>query len=72
MTDTASGTMGQGHPFLRGPSAELHHVDRYFASILGPTYPNRLFLLAAQTDRLYDTLTLTTLPTILDRLQLQA
>jgi len=42
--------------------------DRYFASILGPTFPNRLFLWAAQTDRLDDTASPTSLPTIFDRL----
>ncbi|HEX4633098.1 MAG TPA: alkaline phosphatase family protein [Gemmatimonadales bacterium] len=42
--------------------------DRYFAAILGPTFPNRLYQHAAQTDRLSNTLTLSTLPTIWDRL----
>jgi phospholipase C len=42
--------------------------DRYFASILGPTFPNRLFLWAAQTDRLDDSVSLTSLPTIFDTL----
>ena len=42
--------------------------DRYFAAIMAETYPNRLYLHAAQTDRLDDSLTLTGLPTIWDRL----
>jgi phospholipase C len=42
--------------------------DRYFASILGPTFPNRLFLHAAQTDRLDDSTGFSSLPTIWDRL----
>lgn len=42
--------------------------DRYFAAILGPTFPNRLYMHAAQTDRLGDTFELSTLPTIWDRL----
>ncbi len=42
--------------------------DRYFAAILGPTFPNRLFLHAAQTDRLDDSVSLTSLPTIWDQL----
>jgi|SRR5690242_1597759 len=42
--------------------------SRYFASILGPTFPNRLFLHSAQTDRLTDSVTPTSLPTIWDRL----
>jgi phospholipase C len=36
--------------------------------MLGPTFPNRLFLHSAQTDRLDDSLSLTSLPTIWDRL----
>jgi len=42
--------------------------DRYFAAILGPTFPNRIFQHAAQTDRLSNTVALSTLPTIWDRL----
>ncbi|PYR68099.1 MAG: phospholipase [Acidobacteria bacterium] len=42
--------------------------DRYFAGILGPTFPNRFYMHAAQTDRLSNTFELSTLPTIWDRL----
>jgi len=42
--------------------------DRYFASFLGPTFPNRMFQWAAQTDRTGDTVSLSHLPTIFDRL----
>jgi len=42
--------------------------DRYFAAILGPTFPNRFYMHAAQTDRLDNTLTISRLPTIWDRL----
>ena len=42
--------------------------DRYFCSILAPTYPNRFFQHAAQTDRLDDAFTKSTLPTIWDQL----
>ncbi len=43
--------------------------DRYFCSILAPTYPNRFYMHAGQTDRLEnDELPLLTLPTIWDRL----
>lgn len=41
----------------------------YFASILSSTFPNRIFQHAAQTDRLDNSLTPSTLPTIWDRLQ---
>lgn len=42
--------------------------DHYFAAILAPTYPNRFYMHSAQTDRLDQSLTLSTLPTIWDRL----
>lgn len=42
--------------------------DRYFCPILGPTFPNRFYQHAAQTDRISNTLVLSTLPTIWDRL----
>jgi phospholipase C len=42
--------------------------DRYFCAILGPTYPNRIFQHAGQTDRLQNTFTVSQLPTIWDRL----
>jgi phospholipase C len=42
--------------------------DRYFCSILGPTFPNRFYQHAAQTDRISNTLVLSQLPTIWDRL----
>jgi phospholipase C len=55
-------------PFYAALARHYTTCDRYFASILGPTFPNRLFLHAAQTDRLSNTPALTTLPTIWDRL----
>ncbi len=42
--------------------------SRYFCSILAETYPNRIYQHAAQTDRIRNTSTLCTLPTIWDRL----
>ena len=42
--------------------------DRYFCSILGPTYPNRFYTHAAATDRLENSSDTSTLPTIWDRL----
>jgi phospholipase C len=42
--------------------------DRYFAAIMSETIPNRIYQLAAQTDRITDTRELCTLPTIFDRL----
>jgi phospholipase C len=42
--------------------------DRYFSAILAPTFPNRFYQHAAQTDRLDNALTLSMLPTIWDHL----
>jgi phospholipase C len=42
--------------------------DRYFCSILGPTFPNRIYQHAGQTDRISNTFDLSQLPTIWDRL----
>jgi phospholipase C len=42
--------------------------DRYFCSILGPTFPNRFYQHSAHTDRISNTLALSTLPTIWDNL----
>jgi phospholipase C len=42
--------------------------DHYFAAILGPTFANRMFLFAAQTDRTTDSIDISSLPTIFDRL----
>ncbi|PYT48000.1 MAG: phospholipase [Acidobacteria bacterium] len=58
----------QDIPFYGELARNYTTCDRYFASILGPTFPNRLFLHSAQTDRLGDTVNFTSLPTIWDRL----
>ncbi|MEA2589415.1 MAG: phospholipase, partial [Actinomycetota bacterium] len=42
--------------------------DNWFCSILGPTYPNRFYTHAAQTDRITNTTTTSTVPTIWDQL----
>jgi len=42
--------------------------DRYFASILSETVPNRMYEYCAQTDRLDDSLAPSSLPTIWDQL----
>src|SRR5262249_52120840 len=55
-------------PFTSALARNFVTLDNYFCAILGPTFPNRIFMLAAQTDRLADTLNLTNLPTIFDRL----
>ena len=40
--------------------------DMYFPSMLGPTFPNRIFQLCGQTDRLDDSVDLCSYPTIFD------
>ena len=55
-------------PFYAGAAANWTTFDRYFSSIMAGTYPNRIYQHAAQTDRLENSLTLTSLPTIWDRL----
>jgi phospholipase C len=42
--------------------------DHWFAGILGPTYPNRFYTHAAATDRISNTMDVSSLPTIWDRL----
>ena len=55
-------------PFLAGLAQAYTTCDHWFASILAETFPNRMFLWAGQTDRLSNTLSLSGLPTIFDRL----
>jgi phospholipase C len=55
-------------PFLSALARNYTTLDSYHCSILGPTFPNRIFLYAAQTDRLGDTVEFSSLPTIWDRL----
>ncbi|MDQ2832661.1 MAG: alkaline phosphatase family protein [Acidobacteriota bacterium] len=55
-------------PFYAALARNYTTCDRYFASILGPTFPNRMFLYAAQTDRTTDSVVFSSLPTIFDRL----
>ncbi len=55
-------------PFLGKAATEWLVLDRYFCPLMGPTYPNRVLALAAETDRLDNDLTPSLLPTIWDRL----
>src|SRR6202020_3348539 len=56
-------------PFFSAAARNFTTLDNYFASILSSTFPNRVFQHAAQTDRLSNTLDISPLPTIWDRLQ---
>jgi len=55
-------------PFYAALARNFTTLDNYFPSILSSTFPNRVFQHAAQTDRLSNTLDLSTLPTIWDNL----
>jgi phospholipase C len=55
-------------PFYAALAQNYTACDNWHAAILGPTFPNRMFLWAAQTDRLTDSLSLSSLPTIFDAL----
>jgi phospholipase C len=54
--------------FLSQAAPQWTVCDNYFAGTLAPTYPNRFYQHAAQTDRLDDSTAISTLPTIWDRL----
>ena len=74
LLDTANDTYCIGYygekdiPFYAALAQNYTTCDRYFPSILGPTFANRMFIHAAQTDRLTDSIALTSLPTIWDSL----
>jgi phospholipase C len=55
-------------PFMSAAAPAWTMCDRYFASILGPTFPNRIYLHSGVTDRLDDSFNRVDLPTIWDRL----
>jgi phospholipase C len=55
-------------PFYNALARNYTAFDRYFCSILGPTFPNRMFQHAAQTDRLTNSFDISSLPTIWDSL----
>jgi phospholipase C len=66
----AIGYYGQSDlPFLGSAGPAFTVLDNYFCGIMAETYPNRFHMHAAQTDRLTNTSTTSTLPTIWDRLQ---
>ena len=55
-------------PFLGTAAAQWTVCDRFFTSMMGPTFPNRVISLAGQTDRIENTHVPSNLPTIWDRL----
>jgi phospholipase C len=55
-------------PFLGAAAQAWTTFDRYFSSIMAETFPNRFYQHSGVTDRLDNAQTLSTLPTIWDRL----
>ncbi len=55
-------------PFFAGAVKDWTVCDSYFSAIMAPTFPNRFYLHAAQTDRLANTFEQSSLPTIWDLL----
>jgi phospholipase C len=58
----------QDLPFLGKIAPAFTVCDRYFAPIMGPTFPNRFYSLSGVTDRISDVESRVDLPTIFDRL----
>ena len=54
--------------FLGRAAPQWTSFDRYFSAIMAATFPNRLYQHAGQIDRLGNSLEISTLPTIWDRL----
>lgn len=66
----AIGYYGASDLSFLAPAAQAYTIcDNYFAGMLSATYPNRFYMHAAQTDRLDNTSTVSTLPTIWSRLE---
>ena len=66
----AIGYYGQDDLAFFGKAAPAFTAcDNYFAGILAETYPNRFYMHAAQTDRIKNDSTTSTLPTIWSRLE---
>jgi phospholipase C len=55
-------------PFFGTAAPAFTTCDRFFASLLAPTFPNRIYSLSAVTDRLKNDISGIALPTIFDRL----
>jgi phospholipase C len=53
--------------FLGRAAPAFTACDRFFASFLGPTFPNRFYSLSAATDRTSNTYVRVDLPTVFDR-----
>jgi phospholipase C len=75
LLDTANDRYAIGYytqadlPFFGKAAPAWTVCDNYFAAILGPTYPNRIYQHAGTTDRIANSTSTSTLPTIWDRLK---
>jgi phospholipase C len=58
----------QDLPFLGRAAPAFTTCDNFYASLMGPTFPNRIYSLSGVTDRLSNTTVRIELPTIFDRL----
>ena len=56
-------------PVLASLARNFTLCDRFFPSMLGPTFPNRIFAHSGQSDRTDDSISLVNLPTIWDHLE---
>ncbi|MEK6805434.1 MAG: alkaline phosphatase family protein [Pseudomonadota bacterium] len=55
-------------PFYKGCAENWTICDHYFSGMLGLTTPNRIYMHAGQTDRLVNSVDISTLPTVWDRM----
>jgi phospholipase C len=55
-------------PFFKGCAENWTICDRYFSGILSLTTPNRIYMHAGQTDRIANSVDVSSLPTIWDRM----
>ena len=55
-------------PFMSQLALNYTTCDRYFCGIMAETYPNRFHVHSGMTDRLHNSFTTSTMPTIWDRL----
>ncbi len=56
-------------PFLGRAATDWTTFDRYFSAVMAETYPNRFYMHCAQTDRLHNSNTFASMPSIWDRLK---
>ncbi|HZU73347.1 MAG TPA: alkaline phosphatase family protein [Acidimicrobiales bacterium] len=60
--------LAEDRPFMSQLALNYTTCDRYFCGIMAETYPNRFYTHSAMTDRLHNSTTTSTMPTIWDQL----